>query len=96
MESLRTVTRKVKGGKLVRLELRFEEDTVDLARLTGDFFIHPEEAIEPIEASIRACRKGEDEVAVRTRIQGAVDQSGATIIGFAVEDLASMFEEAAR
>ena len=40
--------------KLLKIELKFQEKTrhIHSIRITGDFFVHPEEAIEILEASL--------------------------------------------
>jgi lipoate---protein ligase len=96
MDMSRMISRKIRGGKLLRLELRFREDLVVGARLTGDFFIHPEEAIDPIEETLLTCQRGELEAEVKGRINQVLAENKATIIGFSADDLASMFVEAGK
>ncbi len=44
---------KVKGGKLLRVRLRVGEDAcIAEIRITGDFFMHPEEALEALEQAL--------------------------------------------
>ena len=40
--------------KLLKIELKFQEKTrhIHSIKITGDFFVHPEEAIEILEASL--------------------------------------------
>jgi len=40
--------------KLLKIELKFQEKTrhIHSIKITGDFFVHPEEAIETLEASL--------------------------------------------
>ena len=40
--------------KLLKIELKFQEKTRHIysIKITGDFFVHPEEAIETLEASL--------------------------------------------
>ena len=40
---------KVEGGKLVKVSLELEQGKIKYIKITGDFFMHPEEAIERIE-----------------------------------------------
>ena len=37
---------KVPKGKLVRVHLRINDNKIQNIKLTGDFFLHPEESIE--------------------------------------------------
>lgn len=40
--------------KLLKIELKFQEKTrhIHSIKITGDFFVHPEEAIETLESSL--------------------------------------------
>ena len=40
---------KVPGGKLLRAECRVEGRTIKKVKLSGDFFLHPEESIAILE-----------------------------------------------
>ncbi len=44
-------TCKVEGGKLVNVEV-FYNDTIEKVKVTGDFFIHPEEGLEDVEQAL--------------------------------------------
>ena len=43
---------KVPGGKLIQAEVQVTEDKLSLVKLSGDFFMHPEEAITDLEAAL--------------------------------------------
>lgn len=44
---------KVKGGKLLRVRLQVSEDAhIAALSITGDFFMHPEEALETLEQAL--------------------------------------------
>jgi hypothetical protein len=43
---------KAEGGKLLRLDLEWESDTVVGISIRGDFFAHPEEGFEKAEAAL--------------------------------------------
>ena len=49
---------KAQGGKLIRVECDIHERSNVVMRLiiTGDFFLHPEEAIEELEGSLLMLR----------------------------------------
>lgn len=40
---------KVQGGKLLKCKLELENDIIRKIKITGDFFMHPEEKIEDLE-----------------------------------------------
>lgn len=87
---------KVKGGKLLRLSLELDRGVVTRARLTGDFFIHPEEGIVPLEKALTELPEDTEPEVVRGRLEDVVREEGLQVIGFEPADLAALFREAMR
>ena len=52
MNGLGRVEFKVPGGKLIAAEAEAEGGRIVRVKITGDFFMHPEEAIEELEDSL--------------------------------------------
>ncbi len=48
-----------KAGKLIRIKAIFEGDKIRTIKITGDFFLYPEDAIEDIEKSLKDKSVGE-------------------------------------
>ena len=46
-----TATRKIPGGKMVRVETTFDKK-IESVKITGDFFLHPEETLDLIVKKI--------------------------------------------
>lgn len=46
---------KIPEGKLVKIELEEECGRIMKIKITGDFFMHPEEMIEKLEQSLVGC-----------------------------------------
>lgn len=46
---------KVPSGKLIKVELDFDPDNkiINSVKITGDFFLHPEETLEELEAMLK-------------------------------------------
>ena len=78
---------KVKGGKMIKIQLALENEKIirDL-RITGDFFLHPEETIEDLEKALRGCSLSKEEL-VRI-IKETLTSKGAVLLGASPEDLA--------
>jgi hypothetical protein len=76
---------KVQGGKLIRVECDIHERSNVVMRLiiTGDFFLHPEEAIEELESSLLMLR-AEPEI-LNSRIQSFFAK-GYILVGAKPED----------
>lgn len=81
-----TALYKVPGGKLVRVEL-FYGDRIEQVRITGDFFLHPEEALEAIEAALTGVPLPPDNAALTARLAAVLAEQGATLFGAAPADL---------
>lgn len=46
---------KVPNGKLLKIFLEEENGKINSVKITGDFFMYPEEHIENLEASFKGC-----------------------------------------
>jgi hypothetical protein len=78
-----TASRKVPGGKLLRVAVEFDE-TYRAVQLTGDFFLEPPEALESLTAAV----EGHPITASREDLVDAIAAVDAELIGFDAEDLA--------
>ncbi len=47
---------KVPGGKLIRIRMELEDEVIKRIKITGDFFIYPEETIERLEEELTGQR----------------------------------------
>ena len=61
---------KVAGGKMIKVRARFAGGLIEDIRLSGDFFLHPEEAIEDVESALRGVDVREVERAIAAALQG--------------------------
>ena len=50
---------KVPGGKLIQTEVQVTGNTLTHVKLSGDFFMHPEEAITDLEAALTGVKVDE-------------------------------------
>lgn len=80
---------KVPDGKLVRVELTYEETIEDVA-ITGDFFLEPPEALAALEAAI----EGQPADVSIGDLQAEIEAVDAQLIGFDAADLATVTVEA--
>ncbi len=77
---------KVKGGKLIKVQLRKKDDRIDFIKITGDFFMHPEELIEDLEKTLIGCSLSETEIT--ETIKGFIRRHKVSLLGVAPEDFA--------
>jgi len=91
---LGTARVKVKNGKMIAAEVLVNQGKIESVRLTGDFFVHPEEAVDQIENNLIGSRAGEDENELAGRAREAVKSYGAQLVGFSEKDVARVVKEA--
>lgn len=82
---------KTPGGKLVRVSFDIQDGRFTNAQVSGDFFLYPEEALEPITNALNGlpADSGRDEIAqaVDSAIAGDVE-----LVGFSPEAIAIAVE----
>ncbi len=64
-------TLKVPGGKLLKAEVNYEGELIRSAKVCGDFFMHPEDAIEKLDKKLRNIDVKDLEKAVSEALEGA-------------------------
>ena len=84
---------KSPGGKLIKVRVWLIEggQNISRIRITGDFFLHPEESIEDLEACLvgASLEGGQIEERVAGFLQGDVE-----LIGAGPEDFSAAIEKA--
>ncbi len=75
---------KVEGGKLIKVQLLKKGDKIEKIKITGDFFLHPEELIEELEEAITGHLLNESDLA--TLVKTLVEKKDATLLGASPED----------
>jgi len=83
---------KVPGGKLVKVEVEHDWKQVERAKITGDFFVHPEDSLQELEASLAGCKLDETEIA--GRLERRAGQLRCQLIGFTAQDVAQAIMQA--
>jgi len=88
---------KATGGKLLRVRLKVVAAmdgtlVIQSVKITGDFFMHPEEAIEDLERLLTGVAF--DEAALRARVQ-AFFAGDVQVVGADVEDFVHVLLKAA-
>ena len=75
---------KVPGGKLIAAEAEAEGGRIVRVKITGDFFMHPEEAIEELEGSLTGVPV--DEGSLEEAMNGFFGSRSIELIGVAPGD----------
>ncbi len=86
-------SQKVKEGKIIKVEVEFD-GTIRRIKITGDFFLHPEDIMEQIENSLLGIDKEVSEEAIASKIRDITEAHQAQMIGFSEGSLAQVIKEA--
>jgi hypothetical protein len=77
---------KVRGGKLIKVQLTAKGNTIEKIKITGDFFLHPEELVEEMEKMLEGQLL--DERNLTEIVKTFIERGGATLLGASPEDFA--------
>lgn len=86
-------SQKVKEGKIVKVEVEFD-NVITKIKITGDFFLHPEDVLDDIERSLPGLKKDVGFDALVHKIHKIVNDHDAQMIGISPESLALSIKEA--
>lgn len=83
---LKNIDYKPEDGKLIRLEVDISQNKINNIKITGDFFMYPEEGIEKIENVLigKNILKGKEIVET---IEEVIKKNNINIIGFTADDI---------
>lgn len=92
-------TKKVPGGKLLRVKVRTNEsaqstETITDIQISGDFFLHPEESLPAIEKNLIGLPKNGAQQLLAAKIRTVLSRQHAAFIGVTPEDIAQTINEA--
>lgn len=81
----RSAVVKAPGEKLLRVSLDLGGGVVRAARISGDFFIHPEEGVLLLEKALCGAPEWDELV---LRLQSVIDAGGLELVGVSIESIA--------
>jgi lipoate---protein ligase len=73
---------KIPGGKLLACTIETENNVITELKISGDFFMHPEESIGELEKAIL----GSKIVDYPKKTRGFFEENNVTLFGVAVKD----------
>ncbi len=86
-------SKKVKEGKLVKVEVEYGE-VIKIIKITGDFFLLPEDALETIEKSMLGLEKEAGSEVIASKIRSVAETRNVQMLGIGPESLAQVIREA--
>lgn len=93
-EIMGSASLKVAGGKLIKARVEALDGIIESIRLTGDFFLHPEDVLFEIESSLLGRKL--DETEISSVIVQILSNSGAQLIGATPLDFTKVIMEASK
>jgi lipoate-protein ligase A len=87
---------KVKDGKLVRARVEHDGVRLTSVRISGDFYLYPEEGLSELERALEGAKLSDDEPALADRVQWAAHEHGLQLVGLTPQAVARVVLEAAR
>ncbi len=85
---------KVAGGKLLKASVQAAGGRISSLKITGDFFLHPEETLAEIESALANHLLNES--AITATISSLLQKNNAQLIGAAPQDFAKVIMEASK
>jgi lipoate-protein ligase A len=86
--------RKIAGGKMLSVRLEHDGAVIVRAEVSGDFFMHPEEAIDIVEEALAGLPLSTASKDISILIDRVLKERGIVAIGFESPDLAGLIREA--
>ena len=83
---------KIPGGKLLRTTCIVRGQNLELVKITGDFFLHPEDNLEKLEEELSGIEA--EEGAVKRAVQAFFRREKPVIIGAEPEDFVTVILKA--
>jgi len=91
MMKTNSITRKF--GKLLRLDVSYD-DHIEYLKITGDFFLHPEDTLEKIVSELTNISLPLNKEDLILKVEFILDENEAELIGITAEDIIKLLEEA--
>jgi len=85
---------KVPGGKVVEVTVDVLDGIITELKITGDFFVHPEEGIEDLEECLLNQSVKENDMALLNRINETVVEKQLQLIGVTPKSIVLVLREA--
>mgnify|MGYP005838491531 CR=1 FL=1 len=87
-----TLSKKIKGGKLLRIDVGYGKEITSL-KITGDFFLHPEETIKEIEKTCIG-KSLPLEKSLKSELKQVMKRNNAELVGLKIKDIYNLLKEA--
>lgn len=79
---------KIPGGKMIRVLLEYEDNTIKNIKITGDFFLYPEEGINLLEKGLKNISLD----GVPAKIEDIIKNNNLTLFGLTTEGITEVIK----
>ena len=74
----------------MRIKISVQKDTIETAQITGDFFLHPEDAIELLEKTVAGNPASISHIELKQKLDETITKNNLMLVGFSSDDIARM------
>lgn len=85
---------KIPGGKLLCFDAWVEDGVIVKAKITGDFFLYPEESVSALERACESIRSDFEWLVLKQKLDYAVKSEGITLVGISTQDIVRVLTKA--
>ena len=94
MLKMGSATHKVHGGKLIRVDITHDHSAIQSIKITGDFFLHPEEALDEINELLTGAELPLQVEKLVQEMNLLLEIQNAQFIGASPQDIIATLQEA--
>ncbi len=88
-----SVDYKAIGEKLLRVDVDFRRNKIREVKISGDFFLYPEDVIIKIERKLKGKRVDDGFKTVKETIQKIINEENVQMIGLSVDSIVNALKE---
>lgn len=93
-ETKYSASEKVEGGKLVAVEVLVSDGVITNAKITGDFFLHPEESITALEGALVGVKIPFDWIETEKKLLSVITHNQLVLVGVKSGNIISVLSKA--
>ncbi len=89
-----SASQKVEGGKFVAVEVSVENGLMAKVKITGDFFLHPEESISDLENSLVGVKVPFDWIDTEKKLLTVITDKQLNLVGVKSGNIIAVLQKA--
>ncbi len=85
---------KIVGGKLLGVDAWVAGEAITRVKITGDFFLHPEDSIADLENACAGVRREFAAGEVESKLNSVIESKQLSLVGFTAKSLEEVLKKA--